>query len=237
MGPTKIMIIRHAEKPGIYNKVLYNGINGVGQQDPASLITMGWERAGGIASLFDPFDKVFQKGLAKPDYIYASNPAPMWPITYKVEPSGTIVEDKTSQRPYQTISALGAKLNMSAENLNRSFVADNYHDMVTDVLTKSGTVLIAWQHQYILPKAKGADSIVYELFCQTGTVRAPDPIPLLFNVPTGPWPSERYDMVFVLDRPSGTGPFIATTPAFIQVPQMLLAGDYSLPIPEPKPNV
>ena len=35
------------------------------------------------------------------------------------------------------------------------------------------------------------------------------------------WPGERYDLVWVLDRPSGRGPIVS----FTQVPQLLLAGD------------
>jgi hypothetical protein len=225
MGPTKIMIIRHAEKPGIYNKVLYNGVNGVGQQDADSLVTMGWERAGGIANLFDPTNGNFQNAeLATPAYIYASDPAPKSPKKYQTEPSGHLVEEETSQRPYQTISALAAKLTISPENLITSFEAKHYSDMVTNVLTKSGTVLIAWQHEDILPKHKKDDSIVYELFCQTGTINAQkqEPIPPSFNVPDGPWPGDRYDMVFVFDLSSE-----GLITAFTQVPQMLLAGDLS----------
>lgn len=223
MGPTKIMIIRHAEKPGIYNKVLYNGITGVGQQDAASLITMGWERAGGIANLFAPANKIFQSPeLVTPARIYASNPVPASPATYKTEPSGNMVADETSQRPYQTISALSAKLNIAAANLNTSFTADDYHHMIKNVLTKTGTVLIAWQHQYILPHAAGNDSLVAELFYQTGTIKKlQSPIPPGFKVPLGKWPSDRYDMIFVFDLSPKTG----LITAFTQVPQLLLAGD------------
>ena len=225
-GPTKIMIIRHAEKPGIYNKVLYNGINAVGDQDPDSLVTMGWERTGGIASLFLPIDGNFKsKHLATPDFIYASNPLPS-STSYKTELNGNMVKNETSQRPYQTISALSAKLQIPTKNLNTSFVAGNYQDMAADVLSKSGIVLIAWQHQDILPKTLGwPDCIMYELFWQTNTVARPNPIPPSFNVPSMPWPPDRYDVVFVLNL-SSTG----TITDFHQVPQMLLYGDIDGPL-------
>lgn len=120
-------------------------------------------------------------------------------------------EHEPSQRPFQTISALAAKLKLTADTSHKK---DKYAKMVKHALEQSGTVLISWQHQDILPKDSGDDCIVNELLQQTGTTG-------LTNIPSGPWPGPRYDMVFVLDRPSGTGPFTA----FTQVPQLLLAGD------------
>jgi hypothetical protein len=75
MGPTKIMIIRHAEKPGTYGGNECKGINALGEKDKESLIALGRERAGGIANLFDPSNGQFQApALATPDFIYASDP-------------------------------------------------------------------------------------------------------------------------------------------------------------------
>lgn len=207
MGATKIMIIRHAEKPGTYNGQTYTGINALGATDPESLVTLGWERAGGIASLFAPSNGQFQNAeLATPTTIFASDPEE------ETKKSGK--EHEPSQRPFQTISALAAKLNITADTSHKK---DHYAKMIKHALEQSGTVLISWQHQDILPKDSGDDCIVNELLQQTGTTG-------LTNIPAGPWPGSRYDMVFVLDRPSGSGPFTA----FTQVPQMLLAGDSSL---------
>ncbi len=47
-----------------------------------------------------------------------------------------------------------------------------------------------------------------------------------FNIPSQ-WPGDRYDLVWVFDRPSGSGPITA----FTQVPQLLLAGDRNSVIP------
>ncbi len=204
MGPTKIMIIRHAEKPGTYGGNEYGGINLLGASDNESLITLGWERAGGVASLFNPTNGQFQNAeLAVPNFIYASNPA-----TAGKEPR---------QRPYQTISALAAKLKLTP---NTSFDKDHYKHsdgMVASVLAQSGTVLISWQHEDIW-QGPGQDSVLNELLKKTGTAN-------FSNLPTQPWPGSRYDMVFVLDRPSGVDVFTA----FTQVPQMLLAGDSTAP--------
>ena len=68
-----------------------------------------------------------------------------------------------------------------------------------------GVVLIAWQHQDI--PAIGA-----HLLAHSGASG--------IALPTS-WPQDRYDLVWVFDRPAGSGPITA----FTQVPQLLLAGD------------
>jgi|GEM_PF-1640710 len=47
MGPTKIMIVRHAEKPGTFGANTLSSVNLLGGSDSQSLVTLGWERAGG----------------------------------------------------------------------------------------------------------------------------------------------------------------------------------------------
>ena len=220
MGVRKIMIIRHAEKPGTYgtDKLQYAGINSLGARDDESLVTLGWERAGGIANLFCPSNGNFQNTeLAQPDYIYAASPASK-PV---IDPrTGALVEHASSQRPFQTISTLYSKMNMAPANLNISFDKSDYAGVITSVLSLfAQTVLIAWQHEDILPQATGKDSLVTELLARTNT-------PASIGVPTGPWPGNRYDIVLVFDRPSGTGPFVSCS----QVPQMLLAGDINGPL-------
>ncbi len=212
MGPTKIMIIRHAEKPGTYGGQEYSGNNAFGDSDAESLVSFGWQRAGGIANLFYPSSGQFQNpDLAAPDFIYASNPA-------------TVGKKEPSQRPYQTIAALAAKMNITPNTSFDKSAFKHSDGMVADVLTQSTdkascVVLISWQHEDILPKAAGDESIVHELVKRTESQA-------LEGLPRGAWPGSRYDMVFVFDRPSGTGPFTR----FTQVPQMLLAGDSTVPI-------
>ena len=212
MGPTKIMIIRHAEKPGTYGGHEYAGSDAYGDSDAESLVSLGWQRAGGIANLFYPSNGQFQSPeLAAPDYIYASNPA-------------TVGKKEPSQRPYQTIAALAAKMDLTPNTSFDKSAFTHSDGMVANVLTQSTNtascvVLIAWQHEDILPKAPGDESIVHELVKRTQS-------DALQGLPTGAWPGARYDMVFVFDRPTGTGPFTL----FTQVPQMLLAGDIATPI-------
>jgi hypothetical protein len=77
--------------------------------------------------------------------------------------------------------------------------------MADAALQCDGVVLIAWQHQDI-------PAIGHHILKHTGTSELPVP---------ASWPSERYDLVWVFDRPSGSGRITS----FSQVPQLLLAGD------------
>jgi hypothetical protein len=59
MGATKIMVIRHVEKPGSYNGAQYAGVNNLGTvagvDGAKHLVTLGWERTG--ARLRRPGDR------------------------------------------------------------------------------------------------------------------------------------------------------------------------------------
>lgn len=77
MGATKIMVIRHGEKPGSYNGAQYAGVNHLGTvagDDGAKhLVTLGWERAGALVTLFAaPWGP--KPPLATPQFLFASNP-------------------------------------------------------------------------------------------------------------------------------------------------------------------
>src|SRR4051812_12582934 len=57
-GPTTIFVIRHAEKPGQYGAAEYKGVNppatACGAAATEDLTTLGWQRAGGLVTLFGP---------------------------------------------------------------------------------------------------------------------------------------------------------------------------------------
>jgi hypothetical protein len=98
--PTKIMIIRHAEKPPKHPDgdgpwdVLANGQSGNG----ASLIVPGWQRAGALNAFFAPYQSAPSNSkIATPDYIYAANP------------------NGETQRPCETVTPLAAWLNYDQE--------------------------------------------------------------------------------------------------------------------------
>jgi hypothetical protein len=234
MGVKKVMIIRHAEKPGKPPYANYSGVNYLGQQDSCSLIPRGWQRGGGIANLFCPTNDQFQSPLlTSPDIIFAASPGDLNAIC--PPPSNSVKGDggdDPSKRPYETVMALNAKLNLTQFCFNYLYESQNFAEMVQFVLAigvEYSNVLISWQHQLILPATLASDCIVNELLTQTGTSGS-----LVYEAGASSysWPGDRYDMVLVFDRPTGSGPFTS----FTQVPQMLLDGDITQPFPNIYPQ-
>ncbi len=104
-----------------------------------------------------------------------------------------------SLRMQQTIAPLQAKLGSSA-TINIDYLKQQETAMVAAALECEGNVLICWSHEGIPQIAKTI-------------LRVPIAAPMV-------WPEQRYDLVWVFDRPFG-----APAWTFHQVPQMLLAGD------------
>jgi len=107
-----------------------------------------------------------------------------------------------SLRPQHTVLELATVLGLA---LSLGHVKDDIEGLVADAIAAQGPVLIAWEHQ---------------------------DIPSIVNLITGndttcpqKWPGDRFDLVWVLDRTGGSGPW-----RFAQVPQLLLAGDSAQPI-------
>jgi len=173
--PSKIMLIRHGEKPTAKHQKPY-GITADGVEDWESLIVQGWERAGALCTLFAPIHGPLPSPhLAKPTVIYASKPRGAG------EPEDA--EGSKSNRPLQTITPLAAKLDLAPK---LDFGKDQEKDLAAKVLQQSGVVLICWQHERI-------NAIVDHLF--EGTQK-PGGIP-------SAWPGHRFDVVWVLDPPAG----------------------------------
>jgi hypothetical protein len=157
--------------------------------------------------------------LDTPQFLFASNP------TAADGTDGDGDGDGPSQRPYETITAVAAALGSGSTpmNIDQSFAKKDYKDMVAKALACDGVVLISWQHGDIaLQNKKGKPGISQEILTQTGTDSKPLKIPSSW--PTGP-AGARYDLVFVFDRPSGSGPITG----FALFAQMLLAGDAPAP--------
>jgi hypothetical protein len=214
MGATRIMVIRHAEKPGSYNGTQYFGVNPTGdiagKDGSKQLITTGWQRAGALVTLFAP-PWGPKPGLDTPVYLFASNPD---------SDSSDTDDAGPSQRPYETLTPLAAKLGLTIDIHDKK---SHYDKMVTKALDRDGAVLIAWQHEDIALLTKdGQPGISQSILTQTQTSDGK------FNIPQT-WPSgpqgARYDLVFVFDRPAGTGPI----ENFSLIAHMLLAGDAPLP--------
>lgn len=204
--PAAIYIIRHGEKPttasypadpdsdagassGKPQQIL--GVDIDGQNDDDSLIPQGWQRAGGLATLFDPTDSQFPSP-------YLSRP------TLIASPSYGKPE---KHRTYQTVWPLALKLGATPTVT----VAVGEEDQLVDWLLQQAdqTVLVCWEHDHI-----------QDITAQLAPVISGGDIP-------GPWPSDRFDIVVALTpSPGDPGTFYCH-----QVPQLLLAGDSSEPIP------
>jgi hypothetical protein len=125
---TRIMIIRHAEKPPDDNNPA--GVVLDGTQDPEALIVQGWQRAGALVTLFAPARGPFQSPcLATPQTLIAS-----WNSA-----------KKGSQRPEETIDPLALKLGLTPQTFRKTAISQ----AVGTALAATGTVLICWQHQDI----------------------------------------------------------------------------------------
>jgi hypothetical protein len=214
MGATRIMVLRHAEKPGTYHGTQYDGVNLTGDiagtDGGKHLIVTGWQRAGALVTLFAP-PWGPQHGLDTPAHLFASDPE---------SGDGAADDAGPSQRPYETLTALAAKLGLTTDT---HYKKSHYDKMVAKALAQDGTVLIAWQHEDIpLQNKAGLPGISQSILTQTQT---PDG---KFNIPQT-WPSgpqgARYDLIFVFDRPAGSGPIVK----FSLVAEMLLAGDAPAP--------
>ena len=126
---TKIMLIRHAEKPA--KDFLPHGVTENGERSKESLAVRGWQRAGALINLFAPANGRFpHTALAKPNFLYASKP----------------LRRKGSNRPFETITPLAEKLD---KRINCNFQRSQFEAMLEEALIRKGTVLICWQREYI----------------------------------------------------------------------------------------
>lgn len=128
---TKIMLIRHAEKPP--GSPPPHGVTEEGEREDESLTVRGWQRAGALAALLAPSDNSFpDPALAEPQLIYASKPT----------------RRNGSRRSLETVEPLAAKL---AIRVNTNFERDEHAEMLEEVFLCPGAVLVCWQHDF-LPK-------------------------------------------------------------------------------------
>jgi broad specificity phosphatase PhoE len=126
---TKIMVIRHAEKPA--NDGTPHGVTLEGKREKESLTARGWQRAGALANFFAPSNGRFQdRSLAEPQFLFASKP----------------IKRKGSRRPIETIIPLAEKL---AIKINSSFARFEVESMLEEAFLCRGVVLICWQREYI----------------------------------------------------------------------------------------
>ncbi len=125
---SKIMIMRHAEKPPESGEPF--GVTAAGDQDIESLIIRGWQRAGALACFFAPTRGPLQDAkLATPKFLFAS-------------------ESKSgggSKRPVQTITPLASKLAITPTTHKKT----SLEKVAADAMACGDTALICWQHEDI----------------------------------------------------------------------------------------
>ena len=177
MPPTQILIIRHGEKPPPAGRP--NGIKEDGSEDHHSLVVRGWQRAGALAPYFCT---PMHPGFGRPTVVFSP------PMEGK---------DGDHGRPYQTVRPVCERLGLKTVV---DHVLDEEEALVDDVRSRSGVVLIAWEHKRIATIANR----------------------ILGDQTTAPqtWPDDRFDVVYVFDLDPATGTY-----RFSQVPQLLLGGD------------
>ena len=219
INATKIMIVRHAEKP----EGDFLGITDVGKEDKESLIVKGWQRSGALVALFDPARGPLQSpDLATPATIIASWKDP----------------NHQSQRPLETVTPLATMLKITPQTfVNDSPTADDGTDTgdddastgdsstntgVTDAvaaaLAATGVVLISWQHEDI--------PLIANTIVSASNLPVNGESPSEWKAPAK-WPGKRFDLVWVFDIVGSNPP---TGWTFTQVPQLLLAGDLNTAI-------
>jgi broad specificity phosphatase PhoE len=174
MPPSKIMLIRHAEKqpddppgPPPY------GINANGKKKRRSLTVRGWQRAGALV----PFFCAPKPPIETPDFIYAS--------------AVTDDNDETkSRRPQDTVTPLARRLGIE---INAPYTIGQEAKLATDIQSRAGVVLVAWEHKHI-PLLAAA---------------------LSTSVP-GTWPDDRFDVVWILTAQRGAYFFAAVNQSLLQ---------------------
>jgi hypothetical protein len=178
------MLIRHAEKPAKDSAPF--GVTSEGERSKESLEVRGWQRAGALASLLAPANGHFQHAaLAKPQFLFASKP----------------LRRKGSKRPLETLTPLADKL---AIRINSNFQRSDFENMLEEVFSCKGVVLICWQREYIPEIAAH--------ILGNNKIAPPD------------WPEDCFDMIWVFDLRS------SSKYTFKQVPQKLLGADLTTPI-------
>ena len=127
---TKIMLVRHGEKPDKDESI--HGIDSKGEHDRNELSTRGWQRSGALVRFFNPANNKFaHPALERPNFIFAENP------------SG----HTKSERAMNTVRALADSLRL---RIDLKHEKGDEKKLVKDALSRPGVVLISWEHKEIL---------------------------------------------------------------------------------------
>jgi hypothetical protein len=125
MPATRIMLIRHAEKPDGND----GGVDQKGNPDKHDLIVRGWQRAGALVQFFaNPRDP--NGPIRRPATLFATEPS----------------SQTASKRPLHTMTPLAIFLGIA---INTDITEGAEQDLVDQAVASTGVVLIAWHHEAI----------------------------------------------------------------------------------------
>jgi hypothetical protein len=137
MPPPKVMLIRHAEKPG--DPLPSFGVKEDGTRSQHSIVVQGWQRAGALIAFFAAPTLA---EIAVPAHLYAAS------FDKSADPSSTSdVEDiSRSRRAIETITPLAHRLGLTAD---QTFAVGDEDRLSADLLLRDGVVLVAWEHKHL----------------------------------------------------------------------------------------
>jgi hypothetical protein len=131
--PQVIFLIRHAEKQVVTDGATYTGMDVTGTPNPDCLIPQGWQRAGGLANLFDTAVGTMRTDLAVPGHLYS--PAYSDPVK------------TVNHRTYETILPLSLRLGLT---INNTYQEGQEAQLATAIVANdAGISLVAWEHDHI----------------------------------------------------------------------------------------
>ena len=128
MSCSKIMLIRHAERPSPDKSI--RGVTQEGVKSKQELTVRGWQRAGALARFFAPRDNRFvHPALARPEILFACKAGPAAP----------------SLRPQHTLLPLA---NLLEAELNRDYYEGQENELVqkSDRRARHGADRMETQH-------------------------------------------------------------------------------------------
>lgn len=130
MRATKIMLIRHGEKPAMDGSV--RGVSLQGEQSPDELTVRGWQRAGALVTFFAPRQADIRRpGIDVPQHLFAPGQ------TTQVR----------SVRAEHTIGPLSESLRLP---ISKDFRKGDEEALAAAVVQRPGVVLVAWEHRAIV---------------------------------------------------------------------------------------
>jgi broad specificity phosphatase PhoE len=126
MPPSKIMLIRHAEKP----EKDAVGVGSQGRHDDRDLVVRGWQRAGALARFFAPIeDRCAPQGIEPPRRIFAASGA-----------------KGRSKRSHETATPLAELLGIEIDD---RYTTGDERELAETIEKGDSAVLVVWEHKAI----------------------------------------------------------------------------------------